>query len=232
MAKAFSLSVVAPDREVVAEDVTSVIAPGVSGYFGVMADHLPLVAALKPGLLEYLDGNNQRHFVYVGGGFVEVKANRMTVLADEASRATDIDLSRIVAFHEEKGALATIGLTAVENPLEFGIVITNEDGTIERFLEKPGWGQVFSDTVNNGIFVLEPEIFDYIAPDRPVDFSSEVFPARLRQCADACARIASHSSTSLADPSSSTGRSSNWASPPKCGQRLAGPYSAPGAITT
>ncbi|MEY2591474.1 MAG: mannose-phosphate guanylyltransferase / phosphomannomutase, partial [Acidimicrobiaceae bacterium] len=49
---------------------------------------------------------------------------------------TDIDLSRIVAFHEEKGAMATIGLTAVENPLEFGIVITNEDGSIERFLEK------------------------------------------------------------------------------------------------
>ena len=94
---------------------------------------------------------------------------------------TDIDLSKIVAFHEEKGALATIGLTAVENPLEFGIVITNEDGTIQRFLEKPGWGQVFSDTVNNGIFVLEPEIFDYIDADRPVDFSSEVFPKLLEE---------------------------------------------------
>ena len=94
MAKEFTLSVVAPDREVVAESVTSVVAPGVSGYFGVMADHLPLVAALKPGLLEYLDANNGRNFVYVGGGFVEVKGNRMTVLADEASRAKDIDLSR------------------------------------------------------------------------------------------------------------------------------------------
>jgi mannose-1-phosphate guanylyltransferase / phosphomannomutase len=92
---------------------------------------------------------------------------------------TDIDLSKIAAFHEEKGALATIGLVAVENPLEFGIVITEEDGAIERFLEKPSWGQVFSDTINTGIFVLEPEIFDHIAPDRPVDFSSEVFPALL-----------------------------------------------------
>jgi len=94
---------------------------------------------------------------------------------------TDIDLSRIVSFHEERAALATIGLTAVENPLEFGIVITREDGTIERFLEKPGWGQVFSDTVNNGIFVFEPAIFDHIAPDRPVDFSSDVFPALLEE---------------------------------------------------
>ena len=92
---------------------------------------------------------------------------------------TDIDLGKIVAFHEERSALATIGLVAVENPLEFGIVITRDDGSIERFLEKPTWGQVFSDTINTGIFVLEPEIFDYIDADRPVDFSSEVFPALL-----------------------------------------------------
>src|SRR3954451_6384141 len=94
---------------------------------------------------------------------------------------TDIDLTALVKFHEEKGAMATIGLAHVENPLEFGIVITHEDGSIERFLEKPTWGQDFSDTINTGIFVLEPEIFDYIAPDRPVDFSGEVFPALLSE---------------------------------------------------
>ena len=92
---------------------------------------------------------------------------------------TDIDLGAILAFHDEHDAMATIGLVHVENPLEFGIVITREDGAIERFLEKPTWGQVFSDTINTGIFVLEPEIFDYIEPDRPVDFSGEVFPALL-----------------------------------------------------
>ncbi len=89
---------------------------------------------------------------------------------------TDVDLTSVVEFHERKGALATLALYAVENPLEFGIVITREDGSIDRFLEKPTWGQVFSDTINTGIYVLEPEIFDYIAPDRPVDFSAEVFP--------------------------------------------------------
>ena len=92
---------------------------------------------------------------------------------------TDIDLGAIVDLHDRKGAMATIGLAHVDNPLEFGIVITREDGSIERFLEKPTWGQVFSDTINTGIFVLEPEIFDYIAPDRPVDFSGEVFPKLL-----------------------------------------------------
>ncbi|MDQ2650432.1 MAG: sugar phosphate nucleotidyltransferase, partial [Actinomycetota bacterium] len=94
---------------------------------------------------------------------------------------TDVDLGAIVAAHEEKQALATIGLVRVENPLEFGIVITQEDGAIERFLEKPSWGQVFSDTINSGIFVLEPEIFDYIEADVPVDFSSDVFPVLLQK---------------------------------------------------
>jgi mannose-1-phosphate guanylyltransferase/phosphomannomutase len=92
---------------------------------------------------------------------------------------TDIDLSKILAFHEEKSAVATIGLVAVENPLEFGIVITRDDGSVERFLEKPTWGEVFSDTINTGIFVLEPEIFDHIPDGRPVDFSGEVFPSLL-----------------------------------------------------
>jgi mannose-1-phosphate guanylyltransferase/phosphomannomutase len=92
---------------------------------------------------------------------------------------TDIDLSAVVAYHDEHKAMATIGLVAVENPLEFGIVITAEDGTVERFLEKPSWGQVFSDTINSGIFVLEPEIFDYIPEGRAVDFSSDVFPQLL-----------------------------------------------------
>jgi len=92
---------------------------------------------------------------------------------------TDVDLSAIVDFHRQRGALATIALKSMENPLEFGIVITHDDGSIERFLEKPTWGQVFSDTVNTGIYVLEPEVFDYIPDGRSVDFSEDVFPALL-----------------------------------------------------
>ncbi|HTZ09201.1 MAG TPA: sugar phosphate nucleotidyltransferase, partial [Acidimicrobiales bacterium] len=92
---------------------------------------------------------------------------------------TDLDLTSLVQFHEAKGALATIALKAVENPLEFGIVITREDGSIDRFLEKPTWGQVFSDTINTGVYVLEPDVFDYIPEGRSVDFSEEVFPAVL-----------------------------------------------------
>ncbi len=92
---------------------------------------------------------------------------------------TDIDLSAVVKFHRDRESVATIGLKAMDNPLEFGIVITRPDGSIERFLEKPSWGQVFSDTINTGIYVLEPEIFDYIEPDKPVDFAADVFPRLL-----------------------------------------------------
>ncbi len=92
---------------------------------------------------------------------------------------TDIDLSQVVQFHDKHGGLATLALKAVDNPLEFGIVITRDDGSIERFLEKPTWGQVFSDTINTGIYVLEPEIFDFIPEGQAVDFSSETFPQAL-----------------------------------------------------
>jgi mannose-1-phosphate guanylyltransferase/phosphomannomutase len=94
---------------------------------------------------------------------------------------TDIDLEKVAAYHREKGALVTVVLSRQPNPLEYGIVIADEEGRIERFLEKPGWGQVFSDTVNTGIYVLEPEIFDLIPAETPFDFSKDLFPALLEK---------------------------------------------------
>ena len=91
----------------------------------------------------------------------------------------DVDLTELVEAHREKGADVTIGLKAVDNPLEFGIVVTDETGRIERFLEKPSWGQVFSDTINTGIYVLEPEVLRHVPTDRPYDFSKELFPLLL-----------------------------------------------------
>jgi mannose-1-phosphate guanylyltransferase/phosphomannomutase len=90
---------------------------------------------------------------------------------------TDIDLGKVVAAHRERGALVTVCLTRVPDPLEFGIVITDEQDRIERFLEKPTWGQVFSDTVNTGIYVMEPEVFQHVAKGEAVDWSGDVFPA-------------------------------------------------------
>jgi mannose-1-phosphate guanylyltransferase / phosphomannomutase len=102
-----------------------------------------------------------------------------TVLVISGDALCDIDLGRLVSFHRERRASVTIGLKSVENPLEFGIVVTDEEGKIERFLEKPSWGQVFSDTINTGIYVLEPEVLKHVPTDRPYDFSKELFPLLL-----------------------------------------------------
>ena len=92
---------------------------------------------------------------------------------------TDMDLTEMCRFHKENGALVTVGLTRVPDPLEFGIVIADEDGRIQRFLEKPTWGQVFSDTVNTGVYIMEPEVLAEVSPKESVDWSHDVFPKLL-----------------------------------------------------
>jgi len=94
---------------------------------------------------------------------------------------TDIDLTEVVRFHREKGGAVTIALKAVDDPLEFGVVITAEDGRVERFLEKPTWGQVFSDTINTGIYVIEPWVLDELPAGQPFDFSADLFPKLMEQ---------------------------------------------------
>lgn len=93
--------------------------------------------------------------------------------------ATDIDLSKAIEFHKDRKAEVTIVLTRVENPIAYGVVITDEKGRITRFLEKPSWGQVFSDTVNTGIYIIEPEVLDLIPESREYDFSKDLFPLML-----------------------------------------------------
>src|SRR3954465_5224681 len=114
-------------------------------------------------------------------GSVRLAAPRLdeTFLVISGDALCDVDLSALIDFHREKGSAVTIGLKSVENPLEFGIVVTDDDGKVERFLEKPSWGQVFSDTINTGIYVLEPEVLKHIPTDRPFDFSKELFPLLL-----------------------------------------------------
>ncbi len=93
---------------------------------------------------------------------------------------TDIDLTRVIEYHRRTAAHATLTLTRVPNPLDYGVVITNDDGCVQHFLEKPSWGEVFSDTVNTGIYVIDPSVFEYIEPDTMVDWSRDVFPRMLR----------------------------------------------------
>jgi mannose-1-phosphate guanylyltransferase / phosphomannomutase len=114
-------------------------------------------------------------------GSVRLASDKLdeTFLIISGDALCDFDLSKLVAFHRDRGAAVTIGLKSVPNPLEFGIVVTDEEGRIERFLEKPSWGQVFSDTINTGVYVLEPEVLEHVPTDRPFDFSKELFPLLL-----------------------------------------------------
>ncbi len=108
---------------------------------------------------------------YIDGPFIVMSGDVMI----------GFDLSLALKFHRKKKALATIVLTRVDNPLPFGIVITDEKGRIVRFLEKPSWGEVFSDTINTGIYILEPRVFDYIPEESEFDFSKDLFPLLLKR---------------------------------------------------
>jgi mannose-1-phosphate guanylyltransferase/phosphomannomutase len=99
-----------------------------------------------------------------------------TFLIVSGDALTDIDLTAAVQAHKAGGAMATIVLKRLGSPLEYGVVITSDDGGVERFVEKPGWEDVFSDTVNTGIYVLEPEVLDLIPSRTQFDFAKNVFP--------------------------------------------------------
>lgn len=94
---------------------------------------------------------------------------------------TDFNLKKIIDFHADNKAKATITLTSVKDPLQFGVVITDKEKRITQFLEKPGWGEVISDTINTGIYVLEPEILKYIPEGENFDFSQDLFPLMLKK---------------------------------------------------
>jgi mannose-1-phosphate guanylyltransferase/phosphomannomutase len=105
-------------------------------------------------------------------------AERFLVISGDL--LTDFNLKKIIDFHTEHRAMATITLTPVKDPLQFGVVITDKEKRITQFLEKPGWGEVISDTINTGIYVLEPEIFRYIPEEENFDFSHDLFPILLK----------------------------------------------------
>ena len=94
---------------------------------------------------------------------------------------TDFDLTAAIKFHKEHGSKATLVLTHVPNPVEFGVVITDQDQRIVRFLEKPSTSEIFSDTVNTGTYILEPEVLRYLPENQESDFSKDLFPLLLEK---------------------------------------------------
>jgi mannose-1-phosphate guanylyltransferase/phosphomannomutase len=89
----------------------------------------------------------------------------------------DFNITEILSYHREKKSSLTIALKRVPKPTDYGIVKIDSEGRIEKFLEKPSWGEVFTDTVNTGIYVIEPrDIAKFIPDDEEFDFSLDLFP--------------------------------------------------------
>jgi mannose-1-phosphate guanylyltransferase / phosphomannomutase len=156
-------------------------------------EDIVVTLAFMPQTIRSYFGTGEGHGVTISYSVEETPAGTAgsVKLAEEAldepflvisgDALCDIDLEALVRFHREREALVTIALKSVDNPLEFGIVVTDEDGRIERFLEKPSWAQVFTDTINTGIYVVQPEVLRDIPSDRSYDFSKELFPLLLEK---------------------------------------------------
>ncbi len=104
-----------------------------------------------------------------------------TFLVISGDSITDFDLSAAVQFHKEKGSKATLVLAQVPNPVEFGVVIIDKEQRIQRFLEKPSSSEIFSDTVNTGTYILDPEVLNYLPDNQESDFSKDLFPLLLEK---------------------------------------------------
>lgn len=102
---------------------------------------------------------------------------RETFLVVNGDVLSDLDVSGLVAYHRSQGGLGTIALTPVEDPSAFGVVPTDATGRVEAFIEKPPPGQVPTNFVNAGFYVLEPEVLDLISPEGRVSVEKETFPA-------------------------------------------------------
>ena len=148
------------------------LADEIQGYFGDGSDFdVQMHYSIEDTPLGTAGSVKKAEHLLNDGTFVIVSGDALT----------DCDLTKAVEYHRKKKSLATLILFRVPNPLEFGVVITGDDGRIIRFLEKPGWSEVFSDTVNTGMYILEPEIFELMESGKNYDWSGDIFPQLLRE---------------------------------------------------
>ena len=93
----------------------------------------------------------------------------------------DFDFTPCISLHRKTHAKATLALYRHQEPLEYGLVVTADDGRVERFVEKPGWEQVCTDAVNTGVYILSPAVLDMIPQNRSFDFAQDLFPKLLEE---------------------------------------------------
>ncbi len=156
-------------------------------------DEIVVLLYFQPDRISEYFGSGERlgvklHYVRPEGDYGTAGSVRLALdLLDEqfliisGDVLTDIDLTAAFRFHTEHQGDATLVLTRQENPLPFGVVITDEHQRINRFLEKPSWGEVFSDTINSGVYVLDKSSMAELPAGRFVDFGRDLFPRWLSE---------------------------------------------------
>ena len=172
--------------------------PAMTHILRLLYDHGVREAAVT---LRYMGGMIRSHYGSTASGialeyFTEDKPLGTAGSVKAASRFCDgdepfivisgdtvceTDISAAVSFHRTKNADVTIVLTKVEVPLEYGVVMTNSEGRVTRFLEKPSWKQAFSDTVNTGIYIISPRVMKLIPDGCAYDFGRQLFPRMLEE---------------------------------------------------
>ncbi len=117
------------------------------------------------------------------GGAVRYAGDSLTdsVVVFNGDVLTGVDLGAVLRLHRQRKAKATIVLTPVENPRAYGLVETDADGNVQRFLEKPGEDEVTGNTINAGIYVLEPDTFDRIPKDTAWSIERSFFPSLIER---------------------------------------------------
>src|SRR5215472_4302186 len=117
------------------------------------------------------------------GGAVRYAGDSLTesVVVFNGDVLTQVDLAAVLRLHRERKAKATIVLTPVENPRAYGLVETDREGNIQRFLEKPGDSEITCNTINAGIYVLEPDTFDRIPKDTAWSIERSFFPSLIER---------------------------------------------------
>jgi NDP-sugar pyrophosphorylase family protein len=117
------------------------------------------------------------------GGAIRYAGDSLTesVVVFNGDVLTQVDLAAVLRLHRERKAKATIVLTPVDNPRAYGLVETDRDGNIQRFLEKPGDDEITCNTINAGIYVLEPDTFDRIPKDTAWSIERSFFPSLIER---------------------------------------------------
>ena len=170
------------------------LADEIQGYFGDGADlGVKLHYTIEDTPLGTAGSVRQAYDILKDDTFIIVSGDALT----------DINVEKALEFHKRKGSMATLVLQHVENPLEFGVVITDEEGRVRRFLEKPSWGEVFSDTVNTGMYIIEPEVLEYMEDGISYDWSQASSAKKSR-----CSATSWKSIGLMSAPSSNTAKRS------------------------